>query len=270
MPIALPVSTSGRAATAVAHECADAAARIVRGVWGAAHAVGSKGHRNPVTESDLAVEQAVRAILAREYPDHLLMGEESSAEAWSDGWMWVVDPIDGTRNFSRGIPHIGFNIALCWGGEPVVGLTTHPLTGEAFLAVAGEGCTVDGAPSALRLDAPLGESILAMDLGSDDRGARAQFATAHALWPELLGVRIGASAALGLAYLAAGKWEAYVHILLAPWDLAPGLLLVREAGGIVTGLDGAPATIRSTAVVAATPSVHAAILAEAQRQHLGR
>ncbi|MFN0095284.1 MAG: inositol monophosphatase family protein [Dehalococcoidia bacterium] len=268
MPTALPLSTSNRSPIDVARECAAQAATIVRGVWGQDHAVGSKGPRNPVTETDVAVERAVRDILQREYPAHLLMGEETSSDAWSDDWMWVVDPIDGTRNFSRGIPHIGFNLALCLGGEPVVGLTTHPLTGDEFLAVQGLGTTLNGRQVRVNGDAPLSETILALDLGLEDVAAQAQLRTANALWQRVLGVRIGASAALGLAYLAAGKWDAYIHVILAPWDSAPGLLLVREAGGVVTELDGSPATLRSTAVVAGTPANHAAILDEAQRQHL--
>ena len=267
MSISLPPSTSARTPVDVARQCAAEAARIVGSVWGQAHTLGSKGPRNVVTKTDLAVEHAVRAILAAEYPSHVLLGEETATDAWSDGWMWVVDPIDGTRNFSRGIPHIGFNLALCWAGEPLLGLTTHPLLNDEYLAVAGEGCALNGKPVSVNNSASLADSLLAMDLGLEDGPAMAQLATARGLWPQVQGIRVAASAALGLAYLAAGKWEAYVHVLLQPWDLAPGLLLVREAGGMVTDLDGTPATLRSPAVVAATTLNHAAILAEVQRHH---
>ena len=253
--VSIPVSASGRDAVAVAHACAEVADRIIRDGFGRASIAGVKGRGNVVTETDLAVEHAVAAILAREFPDHAVLSEETAAGTRSQGWLWVVDPLDGTKNFSRGIPHFAFTIALCRAGEPVIGLTTHPLLNETFMAVRGRGTTLNGAPVTVTDCATVREAVVAIDLGYNDRRAARQIDLAGHLWPGMQSLRVTGSAALGFAYLAAGRWDIYIHSDLEPWDVAAGLLLVREAGGAVVQRDGLPASIESRAVVAATPGV---------------
>ena len=253
--VSIPVSASGRDAVAVAHACAEVADRIIRDGFGRASIAGVKGRGNVVTETDLAVEHAVAAILAREFPDHAVLSEETAAGTRSQGWLWVVDPLDGTKNFSRGIPHFAFTIALCRAGEPVIGLTTHPLLNETFLAVRGRGTTLNGAPVTVTDCATVREAVVAIDLGYNDRRAARQIDLAGHLWPGMQSLRVTGSGALGFAYLAAGRWDIYIHSDLEPWDVAAGLLLVREAGGAVVQRDGLPASIESRAVVAATPGV---------------
>ncbi|MCO5202781.1 MAG: inositol monophosphatase [Chloroflexi bacterium] len=253
----LPTSSSGADTTTIALQCADVANRIIQAGYGQAAVAGVKGRGNVVTETDLAVERAVTAILAREFPGHAVLSEETAAGTRSDGWMWIVDPLDGTKNFSRGIPHFAFTIALCFDSEPVVGLTTHPLLGDTFLAVRGQGTTLNGARVTVTDCATVQDAVVAVDLGYNDARAGQQLATASHLWPGMQSLRVPGSAALGFAYLAAGKWDIYLHSDLEPWDVAAGLILVREAGGVVRQRDGAPATIESRAVVAATPAVYA-------------
>jgi fructose-1,6-bisphosphatase/inositol monophosphatase family enzyme len=224
-----------------------------------------KGRGNVVTETDMAVEQAVMAILAREFPDHAILAEESAAQTRSGGWMWVVDPIDGTKNFSRGIPHFGFGLALCHDARPVLALSLHPVTGDEFLAVAGMGCTVNGVATHVSAVTTVREAVVALDMGYNDERAARQLETAAALWPGMQSLRIAGSAVLGPAFVAAGRWDLYVHLDLKPWDIAGGLLLVEEAGGVVTQRDGSPATIFSESVICATPGVHADFLKLAAR-----
>lgn len=249
----LPRSTSGRDAVTVAQECAAEARRIIRDGFGHTAVLGVKGRGNVVSDVDFAVERACTAILAHEFPSIALMGEETAATVRSDAWMWVIDPLDGTKNFTRGIPHFCFNLALCHRGDPLLGLTLQPLLDETFLAIRSSGAWLNDQPIHLNTEATLSDAVIAIDLGYDiDRGARA-LELAQRLWPRVQAVRIPGSAALDAAYLAAGRWDLYVHSNLQPWDIAAGLVLVREAGGQILNRDGSPATIESDAVVAGPP-----------------
>lgn len=260
----LPRAASGRDPLSVARLCAREAATIVRSHL---RSTGSsfKGHRDLVTEADLAVDQAVHRIVGREFPDHTVLSEETANDRWSEGWMWVCDPIDGTRNFAQGLPHFAFSIALCHGGEPVVALTTQPLLGWEFAAIAGSGTTFNGVPARASERKSLAESVLAIDLGYDSARGAQQLELAVAAWEGVQSIRVTGSAALGFAYLAAGLWDGYVHRQLKPWDSAAGLLLVREAGGVVTDFGGAPAGLREAGVVAAAAGIHSELLALAAR-----
>ncbi len=255
-----PASTSGRDALAVARECAAEARRIMREGFGRVGVSATKGRGNVLTETDLAVERATTAILAREYPGIPVLSEETAAGTRSEGWLWVIDPVDGTKNFSRGIPHFCFTIALCHENEPVVGLTLQPLLDEEFAAVRGQGATLNGRPIRVSETQTVRESIVAVDMGYDDGRGRRQLELALALWPGMQSLRIPGSAALGIAYVAAGRWDVFLHADLQAWDLAAGLLLVREAGGIATDREGKPASIFSNGLIAATPAVHADFL----------
>lgn len=257
MAVKPPLSASGKPALEVARACAAAARDIMRTGFGEATITSTKGRGNVLTATDLAVEAAVQQILQREYPQHALMSEESAAAIRSEGWMWVVDPLDGTKNFSRGIPQFCFTIALCHASEPVVALTLEPLLDEEFAAVAGKGCTLNGQPVLVSAVARVQDAVFAMDMGYDDARARRQLEMALRLWPGMQSLRVPGSAALGMAYVAAGRWDIFVHSNMQPWDVAAGLLLVREAGGVVSDRDGGPANIYSEGVAAATPGVHA-------------
>jgi fructose-1,6-bisphosphatase/inositol monophosphatase family enzyme len=256
----LPVSTSGRTAAQVAELCADTAGALLRERFLQAHTVYTKGRGNIVTETDLAAEQAVREILEREYPDHDFLGEETATTEASGSWLWVIDPLDGTRNYASGIPHFCFNLALCLAEQPVLALTHDPIRDERFFAVRGGGAFLNGQPIRASEKARVRDSLLSLDLGYEDqRGKRALELMAE-IFPAMDGLRISGSAALGLAYAAAGRFDLYVHHFLYPWDVAAGILLVREAGGAVTDRDGGPASIRSEGVIAGGPGVHADFL----------
>jgi len=190
-----------------------------------------------------------------------VLSEETAAETRSDDWLWVVDPVDGTKNFSRGIPHFCFTIALCRENEPVLVLTLQPVLNEEFAAIRGQGCTLNGRSIRVSEATTVRESIVAIDMGYDDERGRRQLELALNLWPGMQSLRIPGSAALGIAYVAAGRWDIFVHADLQAWDLAAGLLLVREAGGVATDREGKRATIFSNGLVAATPAVHSDFLA---------
>ncbi len=251
----LPAAANGTSALEVARTCARLARGITRASAGRSLVSATKGRGNVVTEADITVEQAVIRLLREQFPTHAILSEETAATTRSGDWMWVIDPIDGTKNFSRGLPHFAFTLALCYGEVPLLGMTTHPLTGLEVIAVAGSGCFVDGAPARLRECSSIAEAVFAMDLGYDAERARGQLALASRLWPGMQSLRIPGSAALGFAGLAAGWWDLYVHADLQPWDIAAGLVIVREAGGVVLEPGGKQAALRSSAAVAGTEAV---------------
>lgn len=256
----LPRSADGRGAVQVARRCAREAGRIARAAFGRTMEVGLKGRGNILTETDLAVERRIHEIIEAAYPQHRILSEETRAETSTDGWVWVIDPIDGTKNFSIGVPFFCVNVALCLDGAPRLGLTYDPVRREEFLAVRGRGLRVGRRP-AFASDKPnVYESVIGVDVGFDDRRGARGFETMRHLWPNLQGVRVPASAALGLAYTACGRFDLFVHHNVYPWDIAAGILLIEEAGGVVTDRAGNHATIFSRDLVAGGRDVHADFL----------
>ena len=256
----LPLSRSGRTPLEVARRCAQEAARIVLDGLGKTQDVRVKGRGNLVTASDMASERAIHAILRDEYPDHSILSEETASTAGGEGWMWVVDPLDGTRNYLSAIPMFCINIALCHDEEPLLALTFEPVRGEEFLALAGGGATLNERPIRASTKESVMASVLAVDMGYDDERAARALSLVRDLWPGMQSLRVIGSAALGLAYAACGRFDLFVHHMLYPWDIAAGILLVREAGGAVTDRDGGPIGIRSEGVIAGAPGAHADFL----------
>src|SRR3989337_2274013 len=248
----VPLAASGRTAAEVAHACAREAGRIAVAAFGARQDVRVKGRGNFLTETDLAAERAILALLREEYPDHAVLAEETARQAPREGWLWVVDPLDGTHNFSRGIPDSATNLALCHDSEPLLGLTYAPATGEEFFAQRGAGLTVNGQPARVSTAERLADCVIGADLGYDDARAARMLELLAEVWP-VQSVRVMGSAALGLAYAACGRYDLFLHHYLYPWDVAAGLVLITEGGGAVRDRDGGPATIDSEGIVAGAP-----------------
>ncbi len=259
----LPVSASGKTAAAVARLCALEAGRIAMEAFGRRQEVQVKGRGNFLTETDLAAERAVLAILDEEYPGHEVLAEETAGAAKGEGWMWVVDPLDGTHNFSRGIPYFAFNIALCHGREPLLGMTYAPATGEEFFAEKGAGLSVNGQPARASATERLADCVLGVDLGYDDARAARTLELVAEVWP-VQSVRVMGSAALGLAYAACGRYDLFLHSFLYPWDVAAGIVLVSEGGGAIVDRDGGTIGIDSEGVVAGAPPAVRELLALAR------
>ena len=255
--LALPKGASGREALTVARVCGVTAGEILRRNFRSVEGrrVEFKGERNPVTATDVAVEEATVAILQREFPGHAILGEERGGEP-AEGWLWVIDPLDGTRNFASGAPHFAFNLALCYDQRPVLGVTVDPLRNEEFLGVWGRGATVNGRPLRVGQHATLAEGVVSTGMGYDNAAGKPLLALLHELWPGMQTIRISGSAALDLAYIAAGRFDLFVHFGLYAWDLAAGVVLIEEAGGTITDGEGKPVTLMSKRVVAGNSLVH--------------
>jgi len=208
-----------------------------------------------VTDTDLACEEAILGVIRDAFPEARILSEETSPEVadWDQGWLWVVDPIDGTSNFARGIPSFVVNIALCFDGEPVLGLTHQPATGDEFLAVRGRGLLVNGEESRVSPVESLAEALMGMGMGYQYDRAKLMLGLLADLWPAVQMMQNIGTAALGMAYAASGRFDLYFHSYLFPWDVAPGIVQVREAGGLVLDRDGAEATIYSEGFIAGAP-----------------
>jgi fructose-1,6-bisphosphatase/inositol monophosphatase family enzyme len=256
----LPRSAAGKTAVDVAIAAADVATAIAAPRFeacrtGSPAAKTAKGRGNFVTETDLAVEEAVIRLLREQCPDIPVLSEETSdtVEGWASGWLWVIDPIDGTGNFARGIPTFAFNLALCRDGEPVLGLTRNPVTGDEFLAVSGGGLTANGASAPVSTAQTLADSLLGFGLGYEYERAKMMLGFLAEEWPAFQTAQNIGSAALGLAYAASGRFDLYIHSFLYPWDMAAGIVQVREAGGIALARDGSPAGLYSEGLIAGAP-----------------
>lgn len=239
----------------VARQAARAAAEIMLAAYKEPVEKTTKSRGNFLTKTDLECEKAALAILAAEYPDVPVLAEEtaSSVGNWRSGLLWVVDPIDGTANFARGIPTFCFNIALCRDGEPELGLTLQPVTGDEFAGAVGDGLTVNGEPTPVSQAETMSECLTGFGLGYQYQRSKLILGLLADIWPGLQMLQNVGSAAIGLAYAASGRFDLYVHSFLGPWDVAAGLAQVRAAGGLALDRAGDHATIFSEGLVAGAP-----------------
>lgn len=216
---------------------------------------------DPVTEIDTATERLIRARILAVRPDDGFVGEEGGAQGGSSDVEWVIDPIDGTVNFIYGIPAYAVSIGVQVAGEVVAGVVLNAATGEEFGARAGRGSWVRHRPGAdptvLRVvdGDDLRHALVGTGFGYQAQRRVAQARAVAALMPQVRDIRRIGSAALDLCNVAAGRVDCYVEQGLHPWDRAAGVLVVREAGGVVTGL--ADDTPDERLVVAAGPTLHA-------------
>ncbi len=220
-----------------------------------------KGAVDLVTEADRASEALLVARLAALLPEASLLAEEGSEVRRSPELRWVVDPLDGTTNFAHGYPLFCVSILLEQAGERVLGVVFDPTRDEMFTARRGGGSRRNGEPlrvsGARTLDEALVTTGFPYDVRTSARDNLAQFA---AFLKRAQAVRRDGTAALNLAYVAAGRFDGFWEEKLAPWDLGAGALLVEEAGGRVTGYGGAGLDLAAGHVVAANPALHEAML----------
>jgi fructose-1,6-bisphosphatase/inositol monophosphatase family enzyme len=244
----------------VARGCVRAGAKIALEGFKLPRLAGVKGRGNIVTETDFAVESRIHEIIRASFPDHNILSEETRAATPPEGWVWVVDPIDGTKNFAMGIPVWCINVALCFDGKPVLGLTYDPLRREEVLALAGAGLKVNSRLARASAVATVYDSVIGVGMGFNDERGETTADLMKAIWPNVQAFRDIGSAALGLAYAACGRFDLFVHHFLYPWDLAAGLVQITEGGGVVTDRDGNPVTLFSDSVLGGSPAAHADFL----------
>jgi myo-inositol-1(or 4)-monophosphatase len=222
--------------------------------------VGSKGRDNPVTSADLEADAALREHLSRAFPDYGWLSEETAdnAERLSRRRVWIVDPLDGTKEFIKGIPEFVVAIALAEDGVPVLGVSYNPIKRELFWAVRGAGCFLDDSPVHVTAAAGLAGSVV---LASRSETARGEWG---AYKDKIVAKPIG-SVAYKLALVAAGKADGtFTATPKSEWDIASGAALLAEAGGVMTDIHGDPIRfnrkhVKLDGFVAAGPALHAAL-----------
>lgn len=217
----------------------------------------AKGDNDYVTRIDKEAEQAIIHKIKQSFPDHNFVGEEGGVVEGSDtDFKWVIDPLDGTTNFIKGIPHFCVSIALLHKGRLDQAVVFDPIRGELFTASKGAGAQLNGFRIRASKAKELNQTILATAFPFKNKESLAQYQQGfNKIFMQSGDIRRSGSAALDLAYVAAGRYDGYWERGIKPWDIAAGELLVRESGGLVTDFAGGNDPMHKGEIVAGSPKV---------------
>lgn len=262
----LPPSRSGKSALEIAALAAQRAGEVLLAQFRQPQETRRKGRGNLVTDADLLSEKAMADLLQGEYPTFNLLSEETKHAPLPSPYTWVIDPLDGTNNYAFGVPFFSVTVALLKGEEVLLGLTYDPLRKELFLAEKGRGAYLNGSPISVSSKKRIEECFIGYDLGYEEKQGRDALKIALSLWPRLHSLRVMGSGALGMAYVACGRFDLYFHRCLYPWDFASASLLVPEAGGIITDWEGKSLTLESRQLVASHNPIYEQFLEIAKKQ----
>jgi myo-inositol-1(or 4)-monophosphatase len=238
-------------------EIAREAGKVLREEFARPPDIVYKGDFDLVTQADRRSEDLIVARLQKYFPEHAIAAEEGTGRDTASEFRWHVDPLDGTTNFAHGYPCFAVSIALAQAGTLLAGVVYNPIYEELFAAARGEGATFNGKKIQVSKNATLGTSLLCTGFPNLKRHAHPNI---HYYWDFTLrshGVRRDGSAALDLAYIAAGRFDGFWEFGLKPWDTAAGVLLVEEAGGKVSDLEGAPYRLGGPSILASNSLIHA-------------
>jgi myo-inositol-1(or 4)-monophosphatase len=217
-----------------------------------------KGAINLVTDADrVAEERIVQTILAA-HPSHRILGEEGGQGGSADSrYQWIVDPLDGTTNFAHGFPFYSVSIGLEHDGESVLGVVLDPVRDELFTAIRGQGASMNGEPIRVSDVKTLDKSLLvtgfAYNIRETSNNNLDHFARISL---RAQAVRRTGSAALDLCYVAAGRFDGYWEVVLSPWDMAGGIVILREAGGLISGISKEPFSLYGQELLATNGLIH--------------
>ena len=252
---------------AVATEAVLRAGRLQRERYASGVAVEYKGEIDLVTEVDRACETAILATIRSRYPDHDIVTEETDLDHTGSRFVWYVDPLDGTVNFAHSYPCFCASVALARDGEIVAGAVYDPTRDELFTGERGEGARLNGRPLRVSKAASLIESLLITGFPYDlHQRLDERLRLAYRVMGKARAVRRDGSAALDLCYVAAGRADGFFEEILKPWDMHAGRLILEEAGGTVTRLDGTPLGLGPDGVVATNGLIQDALVAALREQ----
>ncbi|MFL5322578.1 MAG: inositol monophosphatase family protein [Myxococcaceae bacterium] len=212
-----------------------------------------KGGIDLVTDADKASEREIISFINQRYPDHRILAEESGASGTvvADGFRWVIDPLDGTTNYSHQVPHFCVSVGVEGPGGLLAGVIFDPMSGELFSAGRGQGATVNGAPIRVSTTATIDRALLCTGFPYDVREKpEAPVGLFNRFIRKAQGIRRMGSAALDLAYVAAGRFDGFFEFGLKPWDIAAGALIIEEAGGVASGIRGDPLSLTAGHILA--------------------
>ncbi len=244
----------------VALTAAHRAGELLAERWGAEHTVTVKGYRDQLTEVDLAAEAIILALIRRHFPDHAILSEEAGAQGAAASTTWIVDPLDGTTNYARNHPTFSVSIAVAESGTLLAGVVHDPLRGHTFTAQRDGGALLNGQTINPSRTIRLSDALLGVDWAHSDDDRADVLRRLIRLAPCCRTVRALGSAALALCYIAAGWLDVYFARQLHPWDTAAASLVVAEAGGMLTTLDGGPWNVERSDVLASNGRLHPSVL----------
>lgn len=245
--------------------CAEAARRggaVLREAFGRRRTISYKGGIDLVTDADHASEAELLAFLGARCPGAAVLAEESGASGAAGGRLrFIVDPLDGTTNYAHGLPHFAVNVGVEDERGLLAGATYDPLRGELFTAARGEGARLGGERIAVSAGDELGRALLCTGFPYDvHQRPEPPLALFAAYLQRARAIRRMGSAALDLAYVACGRFDGFWEMKLKPWDLAPGILLVREAGGLATDFGGGDGMLATGEICAGNRPLHPRLL----------
>ncbi len=258
----IPAKSELKRYLAFAERTALGAGKILSAGFHRKKRVSYKGEINPVTQFDLRSEQYIVSAIAGNYPDHAILTEEGSDRSTASQYRWVIDPLDGTVNYAHGFPVYSVSIALQFGGHSVVGVVYDPERQELYSAAKGVGAFLNRKKIRVTSQRNLRKALLATgfayNIGTARKNNLGMFArmTRHAQAVRRLG-----SAALDLCWLAAGRFDGFWEYYLHPWDTAAAIVVVEEAGGKVTRIDGKHFSIFDKQILASNGQIHSAMMA---------
>ena len=260
------LETALEAAHAGARVIRDATAQREKLVWE------TKGRSDFVSEVDKASERAIGDVIGRRLPTAMILGEELSPDViTSRGVVVIADPLDGTTNFLHGYPEYAVSIAIANNGELCAGVVLNVARSEEFAASKGGGAFMDGKPIHVSNLRDPGRALIGTGFPFKSLDRLPEYLDQFSLVMRgTAGIRRAGSAALDLSDVACGRFDAFWELVLAPWDVAAGILMVQEAGGIVTDLNGDPPSLTAGSFVAGNPAMHAWLLQTVRRANLSQ
>lgn len=215
-----------------------------------------------VTDADRKSEEIVMEAIAREFPHHDVLTEETLTERSGSRWLWLIDPLDGTVNFAHGIPHFAISIALSESDDLIAGMVYDPVKGERYSATRNGGSFLNGKRLRVSDSKLLRTSVVATgfpyDRATNPNNNVKEF---QRVVTRVQGIRRQGAAALDLAYVAAGRLDGFWELRLKPWDQAAGMLLVKESGGRISDRNNRPVTFRTRNIVATNGLIHTELIA---------
>lgn len=219
-----------------------------------------KGDFDLVTEADRSSERLIVERLQSHFPSHAIVAEEGGGQDGTSEYRWYVDPLDGTTNFAHGFPAFNVTLGLERAGELIAGVVFDPLRNEMFAAERGSGAFLNQRRIHVSKEPAIQRSLVATGFPSRKRHENVNVHFYYQLAMMSHGVRRAGAAALDLAYVACGRLDAFWEFGLNPWDMAAGILLVREAGGTCTDMNGGPLHLRGPHILVDNTAVHPAML----------
>lgn len=251
-------------------QTAKSAGKVLCKYWGKLSSIRQKQFFwDLVTEADMESEKVILDSIQKNFPTHRTLSEEAGlGNVEQSEFLWVIDPLDGTTNYTHGYPVVAISIGLLYNHSPLLGIVYNPILNELFQAIKGEGAYLNGKKIQVSLVEELNKGLLATGFAYDRRETQENnYAEFCHLTHLSQGVRRGGAASLDLAYVAAGRLDGYWERGLKPWDVAAGALLVEEAGGKVTSYENGPIDLNSGRILATNGLIHEKLSNELIKVH---